>query len=239
MSLKIMLIEDEHEIREILKSLLEDEGFVVVALENGIEIMSKLQQHVPQLLIVDQLMPVKKGVEVINEVRADSFFSKIPIIMLSALSSESDKVRAFETGADDYVTKPFQAKELCARIRALHRRTQAERDAQKIESIQFGSLMVDFIGHRVLVDKMEVALTLTEFKILTELLKQGDQVLSREGLRERALGNLNVSDRTIDVHMAALRKKLGSVGDSIHTVRGVGYRFSGQPEFAPIRKLSL
>jgi DNA-binding response OmpR family regulator len=236
--LKIMLIEDEHEIREILKSLLEDEGFEVIALENGIEVMSQLQKHLPHFLIVDQLMPVKKGVEVIHEIRAQGQFSKIPIIMLSALSSESDKVKALEIGADDYVTKPFQAKELCARIRALHRRTLAEKEAKKIDSIHFANLVVDFIGHRVLIDQVEVPLTLTEFKILTELLKQGDQVLSREGLRERALGNLNVSDRTIDVHMAALRKKLGTVGDSIHTVRGVGYRFSGQPEFAPIRKLS-
>ncbi len=228
-ALKIMFIEDEFEIREILKSMLEDEGFEVVTLESGVNVIPLMKQHQPQILIVDQLMPIKKGVEVIDEVRTHSQFSKIPIIMLSALSSEADKISALEIGADDYVTKPFQSKELCARIRALMRRVGEDKTGKALESLHFGNLKIDFVGHRVLIDQSEVALTLTEFKILSELLKQGDKVLSREGLRERALGNLNVSDRTIDVHMAALRKKLGNLGDHIHTVRGVGYRFSGRP----------
>ncbi len=235
MKTKIMFIEDETEIREILKSMLEDEGFDVVTLESGIDIIPLMKKHQPQVLIIDQLMPGKKGIEVIDEVRAYKAYAKIPIIMLSALSSEADKVSALEMGADDYVTKPFQSKELCARIRALMRRVgeaaagEAAAGEGKIDSLKFGNLKIDFVGHRVLIDQSEVPLTLTEFKILSELLRQGDRVLSREGLRERALGNLNVSDRTIDVHMAALRKKLGGFGDHIHTVRGVGYRFSGRP----------
>lgn len=229
MATKIMFIEDEAEIREILKSMLEDEGFDVVTFESGVNAIELMKLHQPDVLIVDQLMPLKKGVEVINDVRADTLFAKIPIIMLSALSSESDKVNALEIGADDYVTKPFQSKELCARIRSLIRRSSEASGKTTLDSLKFENLKIDFVGHRVLIDQSEVSLTLTEFKILSELLKQGDRVLSREGLRERALGNLNVSDRTIDVHMAALRKKLGGFGDHIHTVRGVGYRFSGRP----------
>lgn len=233
MPIKIMFIEDELNVREILKSMLEEEGFDTVALEDGVEVMPNLKTHLPHVLIVDQLMPLKKGVDIIHEVRSHADFSKLPIIMLSALTEDADKVNALEMGADDYVTKPFQSKELCARIRALYRRTlENQPDSRKMDALQFQDLKLDFIGHRVLIGQTEIPLTLTEFKILTELLKQGDQVLSREGLRARALGNLNVSDRTIDVHMAALRKKLGGMGDHIHTVRGVGYRFSGQPEIS-------
>ncbi len=237
MSIRIMFIEDEAVIREIMHTVLEDEGFNVVSFADGMDIMTNLKKHMPQILIVDHLMPLKKGGEVINEVRSSQQFSKLPIIMLSGLATEADKVIALETGADDFVAKPFQPKELCARIRALHRRAnESAGDSQKMDAIQFQNLKLDFVGHRALIGQDEIPLTLTEFKILTELLKQGDQVLSREGLRARALGNLNVSDRTIDVHMAALRKKLGGMGDHIHTVRGVGYRFSGQPEIANIQR---
>ncbi len=230
MSIKVMLIEDELEIREILTSIFEDEGFEVVALPDGTQALAELEKHQPQILLVDQLMPEKKGVEIISEVRANPKFSRLPIIMLSALSFESDKVKALETGADDFVAKPFQAKELCARIRALHRRVQSDVGSDKIDFIIFADLKIDFVSHRVLIDQSEVPLTLTEFKILTQLLKKREQVLSREDLRAQALDNLNVSDRTIDVHMSALRKKLGGIGDHIHTVRGVGYRFSGTPD---------
>ena len=230
MSIKIMLIEDESEIREILTSIFEDDGFEVVALSDGSEAMTQLEKHKPDILIVDQLMPIRKGVEVISDVRMSSQFANLPIIMLSALSFESDKVKALETGADDFVAKPFQAKELCARVRALIRRAQTNVGPEKVDQIVFADLKIDFVSHRVLIDKNEVPLTLTEFKILTQLLRRREQVLSREDLREQALDNLNVSDRTIDVHMSALRKKLGAIGDHIHTVRGVGYRFSGTPE---------
>ncbi len=230
MSIKVMLIEDELEICEILTSIFEDEGFVVVSLADGTDAIRELEKHQPQILIVDQMMPTKKGTEIIADVRAAAAFSKLPIIMLSALSFETDKVRALETGADDFVAKPFQAKELCARIRALVRRIEVSPVAEKMDYIVFADLKIDFVSHRVLINQDEVPLTLTEFKILTQLLKKREQVLTREDLRVQALDNLNVSDRTIDVHMSALRKKLGGIGEHIHTVRGVGYRFSGTTE---------
>jgi two-component system phosphate regulon response regulator PhoB len=220
--MKVMVVEDEKDIRDILRGLLEEEGFQVVALEDGMSILDDLDRSLPDLLLMDHILPGKSGIEAVREVRACDRFSRIPIIMVTGLSGEDEKVAALETGADDYVTKPFFPKELAARIKALARRSALDTTRDKIVK---GALTIDFSAHRVTLDDQDVALTLTEFKILAELLKQSGQVLSREKLRERALGNLNVTDRTIDVHMASLRKKLGALGDQIETVRGVGYRF--------------
>ncbi|MEK7358344.1 MAG: response regulator transcription factor, partial [Bdellovibrionota bacterium] len=216
--MKVMVVEDEADIREILRNLLEEEGFQVVALETGLNIMEELNQHRPDLLLLDQILPGKTGVEAVKEVRASNGFSKLPIIMVTGLSGEDDKVNALDLGADDYVTKPFYPKELAARIKALARRTDTfngEGDGVAPEKIERGTVSIDFTAHRVTVSGQEILLTLTEFKILGELLKQSGQVLTREKLRERALGNLNVTDRTIDVHMASLRKKLGAIGHHI------------------------
>lgn len=229
-TLNVLIVEDESDIREIIQSVLEDEGFKVTTSDNGADIIQKLQSSQAKILVLDQLMPHILGSDVIKIIRAHEDYRKFPILMLSALTSENDKVAALELGADDYVTKPFQPRELAARLRALDRRATAESAEKKIKLMKYEGLNIDFISHRVLMKEIELQLTLTEFKILVELLKTADQVLSRELLRERALGNLNVSDRTIDVHMAALRKKLGDIGDQIQTVRGVGYRFSGRPE---------
>lgn len=232
--MKVMVVEDESDIREILKNLLEEEGFQVVALDNGMNLLEELKSNRPDLLLLDQILPGKTGVEALREVRASQNFGRLPIIMVTGLSGEEDKVNALDIGADDYVTKPFYPKELAARIKALARRSDgvvpAVETAETLKSseskIVRDTLVIDFSAHRVTVGGNEVALTLTEFKILSELLKQAGQVLTREKLRERALGNLNVTDRTIDVHMASLRKKLGDLGNQIETVRGVGYRFT-------------
>lgn len=227
--MKVMVVEDERDIRDILKNLLEEEGFQVFALENGLGILDHLRDQQPDLLLLDQILPGKSGVEVLREVRGSGEHASLPIIMVTGLSGEDDKVNALDVGADDYVTKPFYPKELAARIKALARRSAigGTQDAPR-DRITRDNITMDFSAHRVWVGEEEVALTLTEFKILSELLKQSGQVLTRERLRERALGNLNVTDRTIDVHMASLRKKLGDVGNKIETVRGVGYRFADE-----------
>lgn len=230
--MKVMVVEDESDIREILKNLLEEEGFEVIALDHGLNLMAELNSNRPDLLLLDQILPGKTGVEAVKEVRASENFGRLPIIMVTGLSGEEDKVHALDLGADDYVTKPFYPKELAARIKALARRTDLKFNDTRVptkaeDRITRDQLLIDFSAHRVTVAGLEIALTLTEFKILGELLKQSGQVLTREKLRERALGNLNVTDRTIDVHMASLRKKLGTViGNQIETVRGVGYRFT-------------
>jgi two-component system, OmpR family, phosphate regulon response regulator PhoB len=228
--MKVMVVEDEHDIRDILKNILEEEGFQVVALENGLNIIEEIRLNQPDLLLLDQILPGKTGVEALREVRDSEKFSTLPIIMVTGLSGEDDRVNALDVGADDYVTKPFYPKELAARIKALARRSSFSSDAPpapgSADRIESEGIIMDFSAHRVWVEEQEVALTLTEFKILGELLKQAGQVLTRERLRERALGNLNVTDRTIDVHMASLRKKLSDAGTRIETVRGVGYRFA-------------
>jgi two-component system, OmpR family, phosphate regulon response regulator PhoB len=230
--MKVMVVEDEHDIRDILKNILEEEGFQVVALENGLNIIEEIRLNQPDLLLLDQILPGKTGVEALREVRDSDNYSTLPIIMVTGLSGEDDRVNALDVGADDYVTKPFYPKELAARIKALAQRSSfsSSSDAPpapgSAERIEAEGIIMDFSAHRVWVEEQEVALTLTEFKILGELLKQSGQVLTRERLRERALGNLNVTDRTIDVHMASLRKKLSDAGTRIETVRGVGYRFA-------------
>ncbi len=223
--MKIMVVEDEKDIREILFNLLTDEGFTVVALESGIGIAERIRQEKPDLLLLDQILPEKSGAEVIKELKAAAEFRQIPIIMVTGVAGENEKVAALDLGADDYITKPFYARELTARVKAVARRADV-RLKKTAPPIVKENLTIDFAGHRVLLRGKEVPLTLTEFKILSELVKEDGQVLSRESLRERALGNLNVTDRTIDVHMASLRKKLEELGDNIETVRGVGYRFA-------------
>ncbi len=223
--MKVMVVEDEKDIREILCTLLSDEGFTVVALDSGVGIADRIRQEKPDLLLLDQILPEKSGAEIIKELKAAAEFRQIPIIMVTGVVSENDKVEALDLGADDYITKPFYARELTARVRAVARRADV-RLKKTSPPIVKDNLTIDFAGHRVLLRGKEVSLTLTEFKILSELVKEDGQVLSRESLRERALGNLNVTDRTIDVHMASLRKKLEELGDNIETVRGVGYRFA-------------
>ncbi len=223
--MKVMVVEDEKDIREILFSLLTDEGFTVVALDSGVGIAERIRQEKPDLILLDQILPEKSGAEVIKELKAAAEFRQIPIIMVTGVAGENDKVAALDLGADDYITKPFYARELTARVKAVARRADV-RLKKTAPPIIKENLTIDFAGHRVLLRGKEVPLTLTEFKILSELVKEDGQVLSRESLRERALGNLNVTDRTIDVHMASLRKKLEKLGDSIETVRGVGYRFA-------------
>lgn len=221
--MKVMVVEDEGDIRDILKGLLEEEGFQVVTLDNTMTLLEDVKRNQPDLLLLDQMLPGRTGIDALRELRSNEQYAKLPVIMVTGLSGEDDKVAALDIGADDYVTKPFYPKELAARIKALARRSVVDVKRDKIEH---GPLTMDFSAHRVSINGAEVGLTLTEFKILAELLKQVGQVLTREKLRERALGNLNVTDRTIDVHMASLRKKLGQMGDHIETVRGVGYRFA-------------
>jgi two-component system alkaline phosphatase synthesis response regulator PhoP len=222
---RVLVVEDEAEIREILVSNLEAEGFSALALESGKNLFIHLENFRPSVILLDQVMPGKSGLDLIQEVRSNSSYSHTPIMVVTGLTSEDHKVSAFNKGADDYITKPFSIKELCARIQALVRRANVAHKLQQ-KNISIRDLVVDLGAHKVTLRGNEIQLTLTEFKILCELIKQSGQVLTRDSLRERALGNLNVTDRTIDVHMASLRKKLEHMGDTIETVRGVGYRMA-------------
>lgn len=221
----VLIIEDEKEVRDMLEFEFKTQGWQVLALESGENALVRMSQTPPDVALIDQILPGKMGTDIIREIRSSTQFGTLPIIMVTALGSEGDKLKAFDLGADDYITKPFMIREVVARVKALIRRTEQSHKSEQ-KQLVYQNLMVDFSAHKVIKDGGEVPLTLTEFKILGELLKESGQVLSRDNLRERALGNLNVTDRTIDVHMASLRKKLGTLGDAIETVRGVGYRFT-------------
>ncbi|MEZ4873018.1 MAG: response regulator transcription factor [Bdellovibrionales bacterium] len=222
---KVLIVDDEQAVREYLSTVLEDEGFVVTAISSGETLFDTLKSFEPNILLMDYRMPGQSGVELVKSIRTYADYKSLPIIMVTGVAGEDEKVAALETGADDYLVKPFLPKELGARIRAVLRRVSTEPSADS-STLENKGLSVDLKSHSVKLDGEEIHLTLTEFRILSELLKQKGQVLSRDRLRETALGNLNVTDRTIDVHMASLRKKLGRCGDDIQTVRGVGYRLS-------------
>lgn len=219
----ILVVDDEREVCDFLVNLLSDEGFDAEASTSPREIKTKIQQYGADLLLLDYRMPDQSGSDVVRELRSDENFKSLPIIILTGLDGEEEKVAMLELGADDYVTKPFSAKELAARIRAVLRRSNHQ-DTEPTELCSNG-INVDLRAHKVFLNHEEVYLTLTEFKILVQLLKSEGKVLSRDELRTTALGNLNVADRTIDVHMASLRKKLDPLTKAIQTVRGVGYRY--------------
>ncbi len=221
--LRVLVVEDELEIREFLMNQFVEAGAAAHSLPSGEAILKAIESFQPNVVLLDQMMPGKSGNEVIREIRSDAKFSDTPIMMVTGVTGEEEKIQALEMGADDYVTKPFSVKELIARAHALVRRSLSAHKAQQ-KSLTMKDLFIDLTAHKVTLRNEEVPLTLTEFKILCELIRQSGQVLTRDRLRERALGNLNVTDRTIDVHMASLRKKLQEMGDSIETVRGVGYR---------------
>ncbi len=219
----ILVVDDERDVCDFLVNLLSDEGFEAEASTSPREIKMKIQQLGANLLLLDYRMPDQSGSDVVRELRADEKFKNLPIIILTGLDGEEEKVAMLELGADDYITKPFSSKELSARIRAVLRRSQ-HTESEPTELCSNG-INVDLRAHKVFLNQQEVYLTLTEFKILVQLLKSEGKVLSRDELRATALGNLNVADRTIDVHMASLRKKLDPLTRAIQTVRGVGYRY--------------
>lgn len=223
---KILLVEDELEIREEVAELLRQGHFLVHALESGESLMQELSQFEPNLLLLDYRLPGRDGVALLRSVRSNKEFRCLPIIMLTGVNGEDQKVAALDLGADDYVEKPFSPRELVARVKAVLRRAECDTDEEGSDILEFKDLKVDLSSHKAELKGQELPLTLTEFRILVELMRQKGKVLSRDRLRANALGNLNVSDRTIDVHMASLRKKIEPLSRQIRTVRGVGYRMA-------------
>lgn len=221
--MRILFIEDDQEVQDLVRNALTAEGMEVCAANSASGAIELIKNFLPDLILLDQMLPGQSGIEFLTDLRLNTEFCSIPVIMVTGLSGENEQVQALEFGADDYIVKPFSSRTLVARIRAVNRRANSD---THLSCLANGNLKIDFSSHQVFVDDQPIPLTLTEFKILGELLKEHGKVLSRDNLRRRALGNLNVTDRTIDVHMASLRKKLNERGDAIETVRGIGYRFS-------------
>ena len=220
----ILSIDDEKDLIELIRYNLEREGFKVKGALDGETGLAMAHEEMPDLIIVDLMLPGIDGLEVCRRLRSDSRTAGIPLIMLTAKSAESDLVVGLELGADDYVTKPFSPRELLARIRALMRRSAAHSGAATV--LKHGSLTINFDRREVACGKKILDLTATEFRLLHLLVSHPGRVFSRNECIDGVLGrDIEVLDRTIDVHIMALRKKLGACGDCLETVRGFGYRF--------------
>ena len=223
---RILTIEDEPDILTVLEYNLSREGFVVLTAADGEEGVRLATREKPDLVVLDLLLPRLDGIEVCRQLKLDAATRDIPIIMLTAKGEESDVVLGLGMGADDYMTKPFSPKELMARIRAVLRRGQRAKDDNRHKRLDFGALVVDPDRHEVRADDVTVGLTATEFRLLHMLATSPGRVFTRDQLIPRVISHgAVVIDRNIDVHVRAIRKKLGEHGELIETVRGVGYRF--------------
>ncbi len=220
---RILVIEDERGLTEPLVYNLQREGYEAIVAHDGQEGLRKAQTLLPDLIILDLMLPVLSGQDVLRELRAGERTREIPVIILSARTEETDQVVGFSLGCDDYVTKPFSVKVLLQRVKALQRRAESRGDP--VDVVEHANVRIDRVRHRAFVDGRELDLTPTEFRLLECLLRQPGRAFSRHQLMDAAIGEgAVVLERTIDVHIKTLRRKLGNA-DLIETVRGVGYRF--------------
>ncbi|GAB4557490.1 MAG: phosphate regulon transcriptional regulator PhoB [Ruegeria sp.] len=219
----ILVVEDEPSQREIIRYNLEAEGFTVMQAENGDEALLQIKEAPPDLILLDWMLPGVSGIEICRQLKMTAATRAIPVIMLSARSDEVDKVRGLETGADDYVTKPYSVIELMARVKSQFRRT---RPAAVGERLEYDDIVLDGETHRVTRAGEDIKLGPTEFRLLSTFMEKPGRVWSREQLLDRVWGrDIYVDTRTVDVHIGRLRKALTARGgdDPIRTVRGAGY----------------
>lgn len=220
---RVLVVEDEPAQREVLAYNLEAEGFAVSRAENGEEALMLVDETAPDVIVLDWMMPNLSGIEVCRRLKIRSETRSIPIIMLSARSEEVDRVRGLETGADDYVIKPYSVVELMARVRSQLRRV---RPAASGERLEYEDIVLDATSHRVNRGTSELKLGPTEFRLLSTFMEKPGRVFSREQLLDRVWGrDIYVDTRTVDVHIGRLRKALTQHGgsDPLRTVRGAGY----------------
>lgn len=230
MSGTILIIEDEEDLVRTLSYSLTREGFQVRSALNAVDGLALARtEPVPDVILLDLMLPDIPGTEVCRRIRADEATSRCAVLMVTARAAEIDRVVGFEVGADDYVTKPFSTRELVLRIRALIKRLRPEAPQEKPDLV-FGKLRVDRPGHRVWVDGEEVVLTALEFRLLENLIERRGRVQSRDALLEDVWGySTDVTTRTVDTHIKRLRFKLGVAASHVETLRGVGYRFKAEP----------
>lgn len=222
---RILVIEDEPDILEVIQYNLKREGYRVSSSENGIEGLALATREAPDLILLDLMLPGLDGIEVCRRLRQDPVTRSIPIIMTTAKSEETDLVLGLGVGADDYIVKPFRPRELLARCQAVLRRGALREDTSG-DRIVVGDLVIDATRHEVLVDGKTMECTATEFRLLHFLASHPGRVFDRAHLISRTIGDhAIVLDRNIDVHIRSLRSKLGGYRDYVQTVRGVGYRF--------------
>ncbi len=225
MKQKILVVDDEADIVELLEYNLERAGFEVVSANDGPTAIELTKKERPDLIILDIMLPSMEGTEVCKILKKDAAAANTPVIMLTAKGEEIDRIEGLELGADDYITKPFSPRELMLRVRAILKRGTPNQEG--VKSLKFGSLFIDIDRSKATSDNKPLKLTATEFKILVELAKAKGRVLSRDNILDRVWGiDCYITDRAVDTHIRRLREKLGKAGRYIETVRGFGYRFS-------------
>jgi DNA-binding response OmpR family regulator len=225
---RILIMEDEPDIREILEYALKRDGFDVISAADGQAGLAAARRLVPDLVLLDLMLPGLDGLEVCRQIRADQSTAGIAVIMVTARGEESDVVLGLGLGADDYITKPFKPHELVARTRAVLRRTrQAASGQDDKRAVVAGQLRIDPATHKAVLAGHELPLTATEFRILHFLASRPGRVFTRDQILAASIGaNVVVLERNIDVHIRSIRKKLGKQRDLIETVRSIGYRFA-------------
>jgi two-component system, OmpR family, phosphate regulon response regulator PhoB len=225
----ILVVDDEPDIVELIVYNLQEGGYRVLSATDGARALDLAKSHLPDLLVLDVMMPEINGIEVVRRLRSQSETSSLPIIMLTARSQEADELEGLGAGADDYITKPFSMQVLMARIEALTRRAAGSKSSIG-STLSLGAVRVDLDVHQATVDGRAIELTITEFRLLCALISNQGKVLSRPALISNAIGpGVSVTERTIDVHITALRRKISPYSSMITTVRGVGYRADGEP----------
>jgi two-component system, OmpR family, phosphate regulon response regulator PhoB len=222
---RILIIEDEQDLAGLVEYNLRAAGFEAEAAGTGASGLARARANVPDLVLLDLMLPDLAGSEVLRLLKSDSELRKVPVIIVSAKGQESDRIQGLEQGADDYVVKPFSVRELMLRVRAVLRRAEVEEGPTA--QLSAGDIQLDTSRHQVRVKGQEVVLTALEFRLLRTLLERGDRVQTREVLLSDVWGiQAEIHTRTVDTHIKRLREKLGPAGDIIETVRGVGYKLS-------------
>lgn len=231
MSSQVLIIEDEPDIRKTIDYNLTKESFKVVqagSIEEGEKALASNQIDV---IILDLMLPDGSGLTLCRDIKSDDKTKHIPIIILTAKTEEVDRVVGFELGADDYVTKPFSVRELILRVKAILKRGPTSNNNSEDDEYSFGELTLNFEAHQAYINGNEITLTALEFRLLKHLIDRKGRVQTRDQLLEDVWGySSDVTTRTVDTHIKRLREKLGSVGNHIQTIRGVGYRFSRDPD---------
>lgn len=219
----VLIIEDDRSLSDVLSYNLDQAGYTVSVARDGQDGLNQAQRKTPDVIVLDLMLPVLDGLEVCRRLRANPTMKDVRVIMLTAKAEETDQVVGLAIGADDYVTKPFSVKVLLERIKALLRRRSTDADDRDV--VASHGIVIDRRLHRATADNQLLELTLSEFALLETLIRQAGRTFTRSELIDAALGDALVLERTIDVHIRAIRQKLGTNAALVETVRGVGYRF--------------
>jgi two-component system phosphate regulon response regulator PhoB len=226
---RILVVEDEPDIRALVAYQLTREGFRVETADKGSDALAAVHREIPDLLVLDRMLPGMSGDEILRSLKSEAPTRGIPVLVLTAKREQEDRIKGLELGADDYLTKPFSPRELVLRVKAILRRSAEAHLVGGTRILQAGPLRMDLNAHLATMNGQDLELTPTEFRLLQVLMERGGRTLSRRQLLEKAwdVGE-EVSDRlhtrTVDMHVRRLRAKLGEAGDSLETVRGFGYR---------------